>query len=213
MQTDANVHILCTGECYCSQQASYWCVHLACLWKVWKLNLLSELFHYISQYSLTTCYWDEERSLMSCILQYHYYQTKDEDVIQLGLTHKWWILLSLLLGCMTATFLWFLYYTCRNIIFSLKKKTLQSEWLCSLLRRSTQGEQMFLPLIVDLTVISHLHQRQRRWILCWNPSLVFQCALIADWPDWDCRHQSYFLLPVTSCPVYSLLYPLLSLKI
>ena len=55
--------------------------------------------------------------------------------------------------------------------------------------------------VVALTVISHLHQQQCCRFLCWNPSLVFQCALIADWPDWDRRHQSCFLSPVTSCPV------------
>lgn len=85
----------------------------------------------------------------------------------------------------------------RNIVFSSNNPSNQSDSVA----HSIRAPHRPIP-IVDLTVISHLHQQQCCWILCWNPSLVFQCALIADWPDWDCRHQSYFLFPVTSCSIF-----------
>lgn len=104
--------------------------------------------------------------------------------------------------CLTSdTFVWFRHHTWNNTIFSFYHITLQIRGISTAhqLQQNTK-EAILLQLIL---LPYHICMRS-----CWagahveTPSLVFQCALIADWPEWDCRHWRHFLLQVTSCSIF-----------
>lgn len=129
---------------------------------------------------------------------------KNDDAAKQGISCQsvWNVNNVLPLQCLISdTFVWFRYHTQSNTIFSFYHITLQIRGISTAhqLQQNTK-EATLLQLIL---LPYHICMRS-----CWagsrveTPSLVFQYALIADWPEWDCRHRSHFLLQVTSCSIF-----------
>lgn len=196
--------ILHTRVDYCSQQAVYWCVYLHVYFKLWykdwfnKTPFIQKWWHN----RLVLCH----NLLLKWSLPWLMRHTEISLLAdRLSLSHLTECIMYIIIsssGLFDCYFLWFWYHTCWNWIFSFSHITLQISVTLHLTPAEHCTGSVNVNFVVDLTVISHLHQQQWCWILCWNPSLVFHCALIADWPDWYCRQQSYFLFPVTSCPIF-----------
>lgn len=135
---------------------------------------------------------------------------KNEDATKQGTSCQsvWNVNNVLPLQCLTsATFVWFRYHTQRNTIFSFYHITLQIRGISAAHQLQQNTKEAILPRLILLPY--HICMRS-----CWaasrveTPSLVFQYALIADWPEWDCRHRKPF-----PSPSHILLHPVLLSRI